>query len=273
MENRLIAAVVQMTSQQDVEDNIRRASLLIEQAADRGARFVALPENFAFIKSLKEKLALAEPLDEESPGPIVGAMQKLARRLGIFLLIGGTPILSSDPERFHTTAVLLDPEGAILASYRKMHLFDINLPPGAVFTESEWVVPGGDLVTAQVLGLTLGLTICYDLRFPELYRALVERGATAFTVPAAFTLQTGKDHWLPLLRARAIENLCFVLAPAQVGWHTAGRATYGKSCIIDPWGSVLAQAAEGEGIAVAELDLDAQARVRREMPCLSHRLM
>jgi len=266
-----MAAVVQMTSQQDVADNIRRASRMVEAAAERGARLVVLPENFAFIKSLKEKLPLAEPLDPDAPGPIVAAMQALVRRLGIHLLIGGTPILGPDPGRFYNTAILLDPDGAFVATYRKIHLFDINIPPDTVFTESDWIAPGQDLVTARVLGLTLGLSICYDLRFPELYRGLVDRGATALAVPAAFTLHTGKDHWLPLLRARAIENVCFVLAADQGGWHLPTRASYGKSCIIDPWGAVLAQAPEGEGIAVAELDLAAQQRIRREMPCLEHR--
>ena len=266
-----IAAVVQMTSSQDVEDNLRRADRLIERAAERGAELVVLPENFAYIKSLKDKLELAEPLDEQAPGPIVAAMQRTVRRLGLHLLIGGTPIVGPDPGRFYNTSILLDPEGAFLATYRKVHLFDINIPQGAVFTESDWVAPGEALVTHDLLGITLGLSICYDLRFPELYRQLVLGGATALAVPAAFTLHTGKDHWFPLLRARAIENVCHVLAAAQGGWHTPTRATYGKSCIIDPWGGVLAQAPEGEGIAVAELDLEAQAKMRREMPCLEHR--
>ena len=266
-----IAAVIQMTSLQDVEDNLARATRLIERAAHRGAEQVVLPENFAYIKSLKDKLVLAEPLDQEKPGPIVAAMQEVVRRLGIHLLIGGTPIVGPDPGRFYNTSILLDPEGALAATYRKIHLFDINIPPGAVFTESEWVAPGEALATHDLLGITLGLSICYDLRFPELYRQLVLQGATALAVPAAFTLHTGKDHWFPLLRARAIENVCFVLAAAQGGWHTPTRATYGKSCIIDPWGAILAQAPEGEGIAVAELDLEAQAKIRREMPCLEHR--
>ena len=271
MGKSLIAAVVQMTSGQDVGDNVRRAVRLVERAAERGAKLAVLPENFGYIKSLKDKLALVEPLDAENPGPIVAPVQQAARRLGIHVLIGGTPIIGPDPGRFYNTSILIDPEGRFAATYRKIHLFDIDIPQGAQFTESEWVAPGEELVVHELLGLRLGLSICYDLRFPELYRELVGRGATAFAVPAAFTLHTGKDHWFPLLRARAIENVSFVLASAQGGWHTPTRATYGKSCIIDPWGAVLAQAPDGEGIAVAELDLEAQERMRREMPCLEHR--
>ena len=271
MPRNITAAVAQICAKQDVEDNLERAGALVARAADRGAEVVVLPENFAYIRALKDKIALAEDISEQSPGPILGAMMEAARRYGVHVLLGGTPVRSGETGRFHNTAVLLDPSGSVVATYRKIHLFDVRIPDGAMFTESEYVVPGADPVVAPLLDNTLGLSICYDLRFPELYRRLVELGANILAVPAAFTLHTGKDHWLPLLRARAIENVCFVLAADQGGWHLPTRASYGKSCIIDPWGAVLAQAPEGEGIAVAELDLAAQQRIRREMPCLEHR--
>ena len=271
MANSTLAAVIQLCSRQDVADNLRRAAALVAEAAGRGAGLVVLPENFGYIHSLREKLDLAEPLSQEQPGPMVAAMITAAREHGVYLLIGGTPTRGPDPEHFYTTSILLDPAGTILASYRKMHLFDVKIPRGAMFTESDWVAPGADPVVADLPGFKLGLSICYDLRFPELYRRLVELGATVLAVPAAFTLHTGKDHWLPLLRARAIENQCYVLAAGQHGHHTEERTSYGKSCIIDPWGVVVAQASDQDGVALAELDLDYLERVRRELPCLSHR--
>lgn len=271
MAESVVAAVVQLCSGDNLQHNLERCAELCRRAARAGAELVVLPENFAYIRNLERKLALAEPLSAEQPGPILAAMQAVARELGIHLLLGGTPVVGPDPEHFYQSAVLLDPEGRIVAAYRKMHLFDVNIPDGAVFTESRWIAPGDELVTAPAPGGTLGFSICYDLRFPELYRALTARGANLVCVPAAFTLHTGKDHWMPLLRARAIENQLFVLAADQWGHHRPGRASFGKSCIIDPWGTVLAMVHEGEGVAVAELDLAQQRKVRRELPCLEHR--
>ena len=236
---------------------------------DSGMR--VLSENFPYIGTLRKKVDLAEPLSDEAPGPILKRMKKLARREGIHLLLGGIPIQCERPDRFFNTAVLLDPEGCVVSSYRKIHLFDINIPGGAVFTESEYVLPGDQVVTTEVLGTVLGFSICYDLRFPELYRELAGRGAHIVGVPAAFTLHTGKDHWFPLLRARAIENQVYVLAAAQHGHHTDVRTSFGKACIVDPWGAVVAQAPEGDSVAVAELDLGYLEKVRRELPCLGHR--
>lgn len=267
----ITAAVVQLCARQDVNENLNKSESLVENAVAQGAQLVVLPENFPYIGRLAEKVRLAEPLSPHAPGPVLARMTGLAQRLGVHLLLGGVPIRSSDRDKFYNTAVLLDPDGLIRASYRKIHLFDINIPGGAVFTESDHVLPGDEPVTTEILGATLGFSICYDLRFPELYRELARRGATIIAVPAAFTLHTGKDHWFPLLRARAIENQAFVLAAAQHGRHTEQRTSYGKACIIDPWGAVLAQCPDTDGVALARLDLGYLARVRRELPCLEHR--
>ena len=181
------------------------------------------------------------------------------------------PEKSDDAARPYNTSVLVSPQGAIAAAYRKVHLFDVSLPDGTSLRESAATSAGAEAVTAEVKGVRVGLSICYDLRFPELYRRLVDQGARIVTVPSAFTLTTGKDHWHALLRARAIENQVWVLAAAQHGKHPRGRQTYGKSVIIDPWGEVVAQVSEGEGFAVAKLDFEYQDRVRTSLPSLLHR--
>ncbi len=271
MSPNVLAAVVQLCSRQVVKENLSLCQDLIARSAEKGAELVILPENFAYIGHLHEKIKLAEPLTEREPGPILGSMMNIARHHGIHLLLGGTPITSDDPNHFYNTAMLLDPKGHIAASYRKIHLFDINIPGRAVFTESECVVPGDKIVTVPLLQTVLGFSICYDLRFPELYRELSRQGATMVCVPAAFTLHTGKDHWLPLLRARAIENQCYILAAAQHGAHTPTRSSYGKSCIVDPWGAIIAQVPDKDGFALAELDMEYLVQIRRDLPCLSHR--
>jgi predicted amidohydrolase len=272
MQRNVQAAVVQLCSREDVAANLRRCEELVAEARARGAELVVLPENFGYIGRLGHKLRLAEPLSDEEPGPIVAAMKALARRERVQLLLGGTPIRSADPARFHNTSILLDAEGRIVASYRKIHLFDVRVPAGPTFAESELVAPGAELVTAELAGgALLGLSICYDLRFPELYRELARRGAHVLSVPAAFTLHTGKDHWLPLLRARAIENQCYVLAAGQHGAHSESRRSFGKSCIVDPWGAVIAQVPDTDGVAVAPLDFAYLAEVRRDLPALQHR--
>jgi predicted amidohydrolase len=181
------------------------------------------------------------------------------------------PEKSDDPSRPYNTSVLLDPKGTVTATYRKVHLFDVSLADGTSLRESAATMAGSAAVTAEVLGVRVGLSICYDVRFPEMYRKLVDEGARIFTVPSAFTLTTGKDHWHTLLRARAIENQVWVLAPAQHGKHPRGRQTYGKSLIVDPWGEVVAQCSEGEGMALARLDFEYQDRVRTSLPALLHR--
>jgi predicted amidohydrolase len=261
-----LVAVAQMTSTADVEGNLATATDLVEQAAARGAAFVGLPENFAFLRSEGEPVPEPQALD----GPWVSRMAELARRLKVSVLLGSLPERIENDPRISNTSVLLGPDGATLAVYRKIHLFDIDLPGMEHLKESRAVRPGEELVVAASPVGPLGLSICYDLRFPELYRALVRRGARVLLVPSAFTARTGKAHWEVLLRARAIENLAYVLAPAQYGHHGEGRTSHGHAMIVDPWGQVVARVPDGCGIAVAELDLERQDRLRRELPALSH---
>jgi predicted amidohydrolase len=267
-----LAAVVQLSSQDDVVTNLRQAEQWIAEAAHAGAQLIALPENFAFMGEEDAKGRIAESLLPPF-GPIVGTMSEAARKAGIFLVAGGLPEKSEVEARPFNTSVLFAPDGKIVAHYRKIHLFDVDLPDGTKLEESRATCAGSplDLTVATAFGMPLGMTICYDVRFPELYRALEERGARLITVPAAFTLTTGKDHWHVLLRARAIENQVYVLAPAQTGKHLKGRQTYGKSLIVDPWGDVLAQAGEGEGIAFARIDPAYQDKVRKALPSLRHK--
>jgi len=267
----VLAAVVQLNTQDDVVLNLSRAREWIARAAAAGAELVTLPENFAFMGEEARKRELAERLDGAFPGPILSALAEEAAARGVWVLGGGMPEKSDDPARPYNTSVLVDPRGTISATYRKVHLFDVSLPDGTSLRESSATSAGAEAVTAEVKGVRVGLSICYDLRFPELYRRLVDQGARIVTVPSAFTLTTGKDHWHALLRARAIENQVWVLAAAQHGKHPRGRQTYGKSLIIDPWGEVVAQVSEGEGFAVARLDLAYQDRVRTSLPSLLHR--
>jgi predicted amidohydrolase len=263
---RVVAAVVQMTSTADVERNLDAAERLVGEAAGRGATFVGLPENFAFLRSAGDPMPDPQTVD----GSWVGRMAEVARRHRITLLLGSLPEKSGQQGKVHNTSVLVGPDGAVIAVYRKIHLFDIDLPGLEHLKESREVVPGAELVVAEAPFGPVGLTICYDVRFPELYRALTRRGARVLAVPSAFTDRTGKDHWEVLLRARAVENLAYVVAPAQVGVHGKGRASHGHAMVVDPWGAVIAQVADGEGIALAELDFSRQDRLRRELPALEH---
>jgi predicted amidohydrolase len=261
-----LLGAVQMNSTADRARNLATALRLVRDAADLGARLVGLPENFAFLRSEGQPVPAPQDLD----GPWVRRMAALARSLRVTLLLGSLPERVHGDARVRNTAVLLGPGGETIAAYRKIHLFDIDLPGMEHLKESKAVVPGEEVVVAGTTIGPVGLSICYDLRFPELYRELVRRGARVLCVPSAFTERTGKAHWEVLLRARAIENLAYVLAPAQVGHHGGGRASHGQAMIVDPWGSVLAQVPDGEGVAVAELDFDRLERLRRELPALSH---
>ena len=267
----VLAAVVQMSSQTDFAANLLRAEGLVAQAAERGARLVLLPENFALMGDEALRREVAERLDPETPGPILSSLQRAARKHGVAVVGGGFPERSEDGARPFNTSVMVGAEGAILATYRKIHLFDVDVGDGVAYRESSATSAGETPVVGSALGLSIGLSVCYDLRFPELYRALVDRGAQVLTVPAAFTLATGKDHWHVLLRARAIESQCYVLAAAQWGSHPGGSRTCGKACIVDPGGDIVAQVPEGEGVAVAEVEPARVAAVRRDLPSLTHR--
>lgn len=262
-------AAIQLNSTSDQAANVRRARELVVQAQERGAEFVALPEHFAYLGPEDKDPPSAQPLN----GPLVQEFGALARELDLFLLLGSFPEVAGESQPPHNTSVLLGKDGAILAAYRKIHLFDVDLPGGPTYQESRFIHPGKEAVAASLPGtpFTAGLALCYDLRFPELFRALVDRGADLLCLPAAFTLATGRDHWEVLLRARAIENQAYVVAPAQVGRHSPGRRSYGRSLIVDPWGVILAQAPDTEGIILAELDHARLSRLRREMPCCQHR--
>ena len=266
---RFLAAVLQLNSTSDAERNWSAARELVERAAAAGALFVATPENTNFLGPHSEKVRRAESLD----GPTCERFAGLARNLGIHLLLGSFNERSADPGRCHNTSVLFGPDGGRLAVYRKIHLFDVDLAPEARFAESETVAPGDEPVVAATDLGCLGLTICYDIRFGELYRRLVELGAEILTVPSAFTLTTGRDHWHPLLRARAIESQCWVLAPAQSGRHDDRglRESFGHAMIVDPWGHIVAMAPDGPGLALAEVDLGQVHRVRAAIPVADHR--
>ena len=264
-------AAVQMSSQGDLAENLAVVERRIGEAAERGASVVLLPENFAYFGDEPSKREVAEDLD--GAGPMVTAPRRAARAAQITVIAGGMPERSSDPLRPYNTCAAFGPDGRLLARYRKVHLFDVELGDGTTYRESASTSPGKGPVTMSIDAVGVGLSVCYDLRFPELYRALSTAGVEVIVVPAAFTLMTGKDHWLALLRARAIEAQAFVVAAAQWGKHPRGRQTFGKSCIIDPWGDVIAQASEGEGIISAALDLDYLMRVRTNLPALSHRCL
>jgi predicted amidohydrolase len=263
----MIAACVQLQSTEDVDANLARAAELIARAAAAGAELVALPENFAY---MREEGAGRNPVAQDLEGPLVSFLRDQAKRQGVVLAGGTFPEAIPGDTRVYNTAVLVGPDGELVATYRKIHLFDVELPD-ATLRESAGVAPGDTLVVADTPVGRLGLSVCYDVRFPELYRALVSDGAEVLLVPSAFTVPTGSDHWEVLLRARAIENQCFVLAPGQYGVHNAKRRSYGRSLIIDPWGLVLATAADGEGLALAELDFERLRQVRARLPALTHR--
>jgi predicted amidohydrolase len=263
-----LAAAVQMTSTSDPEANFEQAAALVERAAGYGARLVATPENTNFLGPPTEKVRTAEPLD----GPTCRRFAALALRLNIHLLLGSFNEASDDPSRCHNTSVLFGPDGSTLAAYRKIHLFDVDVSDAVRCKESDAVKPGDTAVVAETTLGRLGLSVCYDLRFGNLYRRLARDGADVLCVPAAFTLTTGRDHWEPLLRARAIETQCFVLAPAQYGRHDDPglRESFGHAMIVDPWGHVLAMSPDGPGLALAEVDPARAERVRRAIPVREH---
>ncbi len=268
------AACVQFTAGPDPEPNLRVVSDLVRRARDAGADFIMTPEATNFIESGRRRREKARP---EADDPFLAGMRSLARETGAWLLIGslvidpaGEPGTAAGEARLANRSFLVDSGGAIVARYDKIHMFDIDLPGGESYRESNAYRPGGGTVVAETPWGQGGMSVCYDVRFPHLYRALAQAGADFLTVPSVFTVPTGTAHWHVLLRARAIENGCFVFAPAQWGEHTAGRHSYGHSLIVDPWGEVLADAGEGVGIVSARIEVARIAEVRRMVPSLQH---
>src|SRR5437588_429075 len=267
MPDRIRVACVQMTSRTDKAANLERAESLVARAASTGADVVVLPEKWNLIGSADDYRAGAEPLES---GESVGAMARWASSLGVTLVGGSIAERREGREKLSNTCCVFDPGGALVAVYRKIHLFDVEVG-GHVYRESEAEEPGDEPVVARLEGWPIGLTVCYDLRFPELYRILALEGAELVTVPAHFTLYTGKDHWHVLLRARAVENQNYVAAAAQIGETIPGKPSYGRSLIVDPWGIVLAQAPDEETVISAELDRARLEEVRRTLPSLKNR--
>jgi predicted amidohydrolase len=266
MTNALVA-VAQMTSTADIDANLRTCDELARQAKARRAALLCLPENFAFMGAADgDSNKIMEPLD----GPLFSACRAIARDHGLWMCFGGFPE-RADGARKYNAHVVVDDQGVIRSIYRKLHLFDVQLSGAATYQESASTMAGKELVVAESPVGKLGLSVCYDLRFPQLYTALTNRGAQVHLVPAAFTLTTGKEHWEALLRARAIETQCYVAAAAQTGRHNDKRDTFGHAMIVDPWGTVVAQCRDGTGIAVAEVDLAFLAAVRTRIPVGQHR--
>jgi len=264
---KLLVAAIQLCSKQVREENLARAGELMQEAVRRGAQLIALPENLSFLSSDRDKVAFAE--DAET-GPSVEFLRTFAAQHGVAVVGGSIPLGTTDPSRVTNTCLVFDNEGNLVARYDKMHLFDVRVDAENTFQESRHVAAGHEIVTFRLFGRTMGLSICYDLRFPELYRSLAVKGVEVVFVPAAFTRETGRDHWEALLRARAIENLCYVVAPAQFGAHGAGRVSFGRSMIVGPWGQVLTQCQDGEGVIISELDFDVLEQARKRLPSLHH---
>jgi predicted amidohydrolase len=264
-----LAAAIQMTSVPDLDRNLVQAEDFIDLAVRQGAELVTLPENFSFLGDEEAKLAQAQAICDASES----FLKKMAQRYQVTLLGGGYPVPTAG-NKVYNTALLVAPDGSELLRYEKVHLFDVNVPDGNTYRESSTVVSGQQLPgvhPSKHLG-NIGLSVCYDVRFPELYRHLSQMGAEVLVVPAAFTAFTGKDHWQVLLQARAIENTCYILAPAQTGYHNSRRQSHGHAVIIDPWGIVLADAGTKPRVAIAEINPGRIAQVRQQMPALQHRV-
>lgn len=262
----LRVACVQLTSGADLLENITKVGGMVERAVATGAKFVTTPENtFLIEESGKDRVFYKQ--DEH---PAVKASAEMARTHKVWLLIGSVAVLSNSEKLTYNRSLLFNPEGEIVAHYDKIHLFDVEVGDGQTYRESSRILPGEKAVIAETPWAKLGMTICYDVRFPQLYRALAKSGAGIISVPAAFTQVTGEAHWHVLLRARAIETGCFIIAPAQTGTHAGNRKTYGHSLIIDPWGKILADGGTDEGIITADIDLNEVEKVRSKLPSLEH---
>lgn len=264
-----LAAAIQMTSAPAVAPNLEQAARLIADAAQGGARLIVLPENFALMAaSDAERLAAAEP---DGEGPIQHFLSAAARRHGVWLVGGTIPLRAAAAAKVRAACLLYNERGERVARYDKMHLFDVRLGNGERYYESNGIEAGEAPVVVDTPAGRLGLSVCYDLRFPELFRRLLDAGAEIFAVPSAFTAYTGRAHWETLVRARAIENLAYVVAAAQTGRHATGRETYGDSMIVNPWGEILARRAQGAGVAIAECDPQKLKSLRAQLPSIEHR--
>jgi predicted amidohydrolase len=263
-------AAIQLASGSNVSANLLETERLCESAAREGVELIVLPENFAFFgRSCGDANALRE---EPGDGPLQSFLSQLATRLGVWIVGGTVPLEAENAAKWRAACTVYDERGRQVARYDKLHLFDVDLiESDEHFVESESIEPGDRVVVINSPVGRLGISVCYDLRFPELYRAMVDRGVEVIALPAAFTAITGRAHWEMLIRARAIENLCYVIAAAQGGFHIASRQTYGHSMVVDPWGTPLARRERGNGCVIAELDPEFQQTTRRNFPCLDHR--
>jgi predicted amidohydrolase len=269
MTRELRVAAVQLASGPEPEENVERAMVLVRRAASEGARYVQLPEYFNYRGPTERYRSVAESV----PGATTVRLSALARELGITLHVGSLFEQAAELEKSFNTSVVISPSGDIVATYRKVHLFDVNVPGGIEHRESKNIAPGDRLVVADVEGFVLGMSVCFDVRFPELYRALCLAGATVLAVPSSFAVATGRVHWATLLRARAIENEAYVIAAAQAGTTSGGVSSYGHSMIIDPWGEVLAESTlDGEDVLVTAIDLDEVGRRRSQIAVFDLRL-
>ena len=257
--------VVQMDTRGDYDANMEAACRFIDEAAGKGAKLVAFPEVFNYIGT--------EPRDpEEIPGgPTITLMAQKAREHGIWIHCGSISEVNPDGDRKFNTTALLDPQGEVVAKYRKLHAFDITLKDGTQTRESDKMKPGSDIVMVDTELGRLGFSICYDIRFPEMYRYMAINGCQVIFTPANFQMQTGKDHWEIILRTRAVENTCYIVAPAQIGIKRGKSMSFGSSLVADPWGTVIAKAKETAGVVMAEIDLDYLDRIRADLPCLKNR--
>ncbi|MFA7095240.1 MAG: carbon-nitrogen hydrolase family protein [Gammaproteobacteria bacterium] len=266
----IAVAAIQMASGPNINANLLEADRLIGQAAATGARLVVLPENFALMgMSEQDKVAVRE---RDGEGPIQSFLAQAAARHGVWLVGGTVPMVAQDPGKVRAACLLFDDRGNRVARYDKIHLFDVHLPEtGENYVESETIEPGSEVVVVDTPFGRLGLVVCYDLRFPELFRQMLDQGMEIVAMPAAFTAITGRAHWDILVRARAVENLCYVIAAAQGGYHVNGRETHGDSMIVDPWGVVLDRLPRGSGVVAASIDLKRLANIRRTFPSVDHR--
>ncbi|MDW3094181.1 MAG: carbon-nitrogen hydrolase family protein [Gammaproteobacteria bacterium] len=264
-------AAIQMASAPQRDANLMEASRLIQLAKEQGAELIVLPENFP-IMGIEEsdKVDIREAYND---GPIQNFLSDQAKKHGVWIVGGTVPLQYDDPNKIIAACIVYNSEGKAVARYDKIHLFDVEIDGEESYKESETIANGTELVVLDTPFGKLGLAICYDLRFPELFRQLVDMGAEIIAIPSAFTATTGKSHWEILVRARAIENLCYVIAADQGGYHLSGRSTYGDSMVVDPWGNVLNRLSQGAGVVIAEIDLERMKNTRRTFPCLQHRML